>query len=69
MQELTADQLKEMLNVPVIKGTPEQIHLLAIRVGELSRLNGRDWVLANAHHLLDQWDRVLSCMTPEQENE
>ena len=65
MQELTADQLKKILNTPVLKGTPEQIRLLAIRVSELCHLNGREWVAANAELLLDQWERILSGMATE----
>jgi len=65
MQELTMDQLKEILNSPLIKGTPEQIRLLAIRVSELRHLNGREWVADNAEQLLDQWERARSRMVTE----
>ena len=65
MQELTQDQLKEILKTPAIKGTPEQIRLLAVRVTELCRLNGEAWVAANAGRLLDQWERILSRMATE----
>ena len=65
MQELTKDQLKEILKTPVIKGTPEQIRLLAVRVNELCHLNGKEWVSANAGQLLDQWDRILSRMATQ----
>ena len=65
MQELTADQLKQILRTPVIKGTPEQIRLLALRVNELRDLNGKEWVAANAGQLLEQWERVLSRMVTE----
>ena len=62
MQKLTTDQLKEILNTPVIKGTPDQIRLLAVRVNELCHLNGKEWVAANAEQLLDQWERIISRM-------
>ena len=65
MQELTTDQLKVILKTSVIKGTPEQIRLLAVRVNELCHLNGRDWVSANAGQLMDQWERSLYRMAKE----
>ncbi len=66
MQELTTDQLKEMLNTSVIKGSPEQVRILAIRVKELCQLNGKEWVATNADLLLDQWERILSRMADKQ---
>lgn len=59
MTQLTVEQLKEILNVTHINGTTEQIRGLAIRVGELVRLNGREWVEAHAAELLAQWDMAL----------
>jgi hypothetical protein len=66
MQELTTDQLKAILKTSCIEGTPNQIRLLAIRVSELCRLNGREWVAANAGSLLDQWKRALCRMAENQ---
>ena len=63
MQELSTDQLKVLLKASHIEGTPEQVRLLAIRVGELCRLNGREWVKANSGSLLDQWRQVVCRMT------
>ena len=65
MKELTTDQLKEILNTQEIRGTPEQVRLLAVRVNELCHLNGRDWVAANSDQLLDQWDKILLSMAAE----
>lgn len=62
MQELTTDQLKEILKTSEIKGSPGQIRLLAVRVSELCRMNGREWVMANAAQLLDQWEMILPRM-------
>jgi hypothetical protein len=59
MKELSAKQLKKLLNTSHLRGTPEQIRMLAIRVGELSELNGRRWVSENASKLLVQWYMVL----------
>lgn len=65
MQELTTDQLKEILKTQTIRGTPEQIRLLAVRISELCHLNGRDWVAANAERLLVQWEKILLRMAAE----
>lgn len=62
MPELSTDQLKKILNAPSIEGTPEQIRLLAIRIDDLCRLNGREWVASNAGLLLDQWRQALCRM-------
>jgi hypothetical protein len=59
MKALSTKQLKKLLNTSHIRGTPEQIRMLAIRVGELNALNGSAWVLENASQLLAQWDMVL----------
>jgi len=44
MQELTPDQLKEILKTPHLDGTYDQVRLLCMRVSELCHLNGRAWV-------------------------
>ena len=69
MQELTPSQLKEILKTPVIEGTAEQIRLLTIRVNELCRMNGRDWVAAHSGQLLDQWERVLASTETEKRSQ
>lgn len=66
MQKLTAEQLKKLLRTTHIKGTPEQIRMLAVRVGELCKLNGRAWVKAHATQLLAQWDMVLDRLAKEE---
>jgi hypothetical protein len=60
MKALSTEQLKELLNTDHIRGTPEQIRMLGIRIGELEALNGRNWITQNASNLLAQWDMVLS---------
>jgi hypothetical protein len=55
MEPFTISQLKEILGVDRIAGTPEQIEIFGIRVAELAALNGRDWVRKNATQLLNQW--------------
>jgi hypothetical protein len=62
MQELTPDQLKEILQTPHIDGTSEQVRLLCMRVSELCRLNGRAWVTARADMILGQWRQALCRM-------
>ena len=66
MKELTVKQLQELLNTAHIRGTPDQIRMLAIRVGELNALNGREWIAENAPKLLAQWDMVLDRFGPNE---
>jgi hypothetical protein len=66
MQELTPDQLKEILQTPRIDGTSDQVRLLCTRVGELCRLNGRAWVTARADAILGQWRQALCRMAKDE---
>ena len=66
MQELTPDQLKEILKTPHIDGTPDQVRLLCMRVSELCHLNGRAWVTARADAILEQWRQALCRMARDE---
>lgn len=59
MKALSVKRLKKLLNTPHIRGTAQQIRMLAIRMGELEALNGSDWITENASNLLAQWDMVI----------
>ncbi|MGD9364597.1 MAG: acylphosphatase [Desulfobacteraceae bacterium] len=59
MKALSPEKLKKVLNVSHLDGTPDQIRILAVRVGELINLNGHAWVEAQAPQLLAQWALIL----------
>ncbi len=51
--------LYDLLGTTEIPGSHEQIKALATRLAELVDLNGRQWVVANRHQLLHQWQVAL----------
>ena len=48
-----------LLRTREIPGTPEQLELLRIRLGELAEINGREWVLRHRERLLNQWAAAI----------
>jgi len=59
MNELSLDNLFDLLNTQQIPGSAEQLKKLCIRIGELVELNGKDWVVENRQKLLDEWEYIV----------
>ncbi len=59
MEKMTLDELYRMLGTHHISGTRHELSVLRVRLGELVRLNGEEWVRENSARLLSQWSRVL----------
>ena len=57
----TQDQeaLFRLLRTREIPGSPEQLHLLFIRLKELTEINGREWVHRHRERLLRQWAAAI----------
>lgn len=59
MNELSLDNLFDLLKTQQIPGSAEQLKKLCIRIGELVELNGKDWVVENRQKLLDEWEYIV----------
>jgi hypothetical protein len=60
MDELSLDDVYDLLKTCEIPGSDDQLKKLRIRVRELLELNGRDWVVANRQKLIDEWEYIVS---------
>ena len=49
----------ELLNTRQIAGNPEQLRKLCIRIGELTEINGEEWVRRHRRQLLREWEYAI----------
>jgi hypothetical protein len=56
---MSIKQVFDLLETDEIPGSWEELEILSIRIEELTRLNGEDWVRANRKSLLIQWNFAL----------
>jgi len=59
MNELSLDDVLDLLNTRAIPGSADELKKLCIRIRELVELNGKDWVMANRQKLLDDWECIV----------
>ncbi|UCD80687.1 MAG: hypothetical protein JSW26_04440 [Desulfobacterales bacterium] len=59
MDELSLDNVFDLLNTREIPGSAEELKKLCIRIRELVELNGKDWVVDNRQKLLDEWEYIV----------
>jgi hypothetical protein len=59
MKPQDLERLFSLLKTRDIPGTPEQLQLLFIRLGELTEINGREWIIRHRERLLSQWAAAL----------
>ena len=60
MNELSLDDVFDILNTRKIPGSDDELKKLCIRIRELVELNGKDWVVENRQKLLDEWEYIVS---------
>ena len=60
---LSLEKVCELLGTAEIPGDEKELEVLRIRMGELSELNGEEWIRENRRMLLDQWQRVVEVKT------
>ena len=53
------EKVLEILGREAVDGSPAELEVLCIRIGELVRINGEEWVKANRERLLSEWDTIL----------
>jgi hypothetical protein len=63
MGVLSLEKVCELLGTAEIPGDEKELEVLRIRMGELSELNGEEWIRENRRMLLDQWKRVVEVKT------
>ena len=49
-----------LLGTEDLPGTPEELAILATRIEELVRLNGRQWVIEHRRQLITEWDFIVN---------
>ena len=59
MNELSLDEVCDLLDAREIPGSADELKKLCIRIRELVELNGKDWVRANRQKLLDDWGYIV----------
>jgi hypothetical protein len=64
MKRQDLERLFGLLQTRDIPGTPEQLQLLYIRLGELAEMNGREWVRRHRESLLRQWAAAIGRDAP-----
>jgi hypothetical protein len=53
------EEVQALLGRERIDGTAQELEVLCIRMGDLVRLNGEAWVVANRDRLLREWKTIL----------
>jgi len=59
MNELSLDDVCDLLKTREIPGSAHELKKLCIRIRELVELNGKDWVMENRQKLLDEWGYIV----------
>ena len=52
-------KIYDLLGTRQIPGNPDQLYKLRVRIGDLMRMNGKDWVRKNRQELLREWEYAL----------
>ena len=53
------EEVQALLGQERIDGTAQELEVLCTRMGDLVRLNGKAWVVANRDRLLREWETIL----------
>jgi hypothetical protein len=53
------ETLKTLLGGEALPGTPEELTILATRIEELMRLNGREWIIRHRRKLVREWAYII----------
>lgn len=59
MNPLSPAKIFDLLETRDIPGSPKELNMLCVRIGELVELNGEAWVKENRQKLLDEWDYIV----------
>ena len=59
MAAISESKAMELLGNAQIPGTAEQRQKLFIRIGELVKMNGEQWIRDNREQLLQEWELII----------
>ena len=52
------EEVRTLLDQEQLAGSPQELEVLCIRIGDLVRMNGEAWVVANRERLLREWETI-----------
>lgn len=58
MTTLSLEKLYDLLGTREIPGSEKGLQILCLRIGELVKLNGENWVKENSQKLLQEWEYI-----------
>ena len=59
MKALSLEQVCDLLGQSDIPGSAKELEKLCIRINDLVKANGEDWVIENRQKLLSEWDFII----------
>ncbi len=59
MKELSLEKVFDLLGQSDIPGSAKELEKLCIRIHELVKANGEDWVIDNRQKLLSEWNYII----------
>ena len=59
MTELSLEQIGDLLGTHNIPGSEKEQKMLCIRIQELVKMNGENWIRQNRQKLLDEWTYII----------
>ncbi len=59
MKALSLEQVCDLLGQSDIPGSAKELEKLCIRIHDLAKANGEDWVIENRQKLLSEWHYII----------
>ena len=59
MKAISLEKVYDLLGQSDIPGSPKELEKLCIRIHELVKANGEDWVIENRQKLLSEWHYII----------
>ncbi len=59
MKALSLEQVYDLLGQSDIPGSAKELEKLCIRIHDLVKANGEDWVIENRQKLLSEWYYII----------
>jgi hypothetical protein len=59
MKPLTLQTVFKLLGTQNIPGSKQELEILCIRISELTKLNGEQWIRENRQKLIDEWYYIV----------
>ena len=56
---MTLEEVYTLMGTREIPGSPDALKMLCIRIKELKKMNGEEWVKENRSRLLQEWQQTL----------